>query len=390
MNGDRRMTWLREAQRKIAPKDISLLVLGGIVGFIGNALFSGDLPTSVLLIVVVTLGLVSVVSIDRFRFDADQSLRGTHEEARDHLLDLKRQIDDHHLELREELDTHLNYVHAAVAFVEDSAGRNGDRARDGRPGYDTAARAVRRATERIWVIGDYSPPAEEGAGLDPERPPARRSEYLSAIESMLIDRLNLGDPSLPRLTYRRYIQRPLDIFNEVRQREHASFQPGVWLRREDMVGDEQAFEHCARVLQVKATAARMQSDRVSIDIRLIPFLPNCPSVLLIDDDELQFTIPTRTDQPGSDFAALGLLGVLVMQDHANGTQICKPFSGLFDRLRNVSVFVKGTENERLASRTDGNSSGGLLSAPRTGNDFQGNPSGVMPRDDEGARVEKHE
>jgi hypothetical protein len=334
--------WLRETRRKITSKDFLLLVLGLVGGYAGNALYSGEVTTTVLLLVVVGLTVVACVAIDRFRFEADNSLRASHEEAAGHLVELKRQIDDHHLRLREELDEHLDYVHAAVSFVQDTVRRNGNRANGVQPGYDAPRAAVRRATKSIFVIGDYSPPSDEGLGLDPKSPPEKRSEYLAAIETMLSERLESTDLTLPRLTYRRYIQRPLDIYNEVSRRENAA-KPGILLRREDMVGDEQAFDHCARVLKVKADADRLHSDKISIEVRLIPFLPNCPSMLIVDGMEMQFTIPTRIDQPGGDYAALGLLGVLVMQDNAKGTRICSPFTDLFDRLRSFSVFVKGVD-----------------------------------------------
>lgn len=332
--------WRREAQRKITVKDVLLLLLGAITGFVGNALFSGDLTITVLLTVVAVLTVIACVSIDRFRFDAEVQLG-----------DIKREIDDHHASLREKLAVDIRHVHAEVQFVEDTgvstvegAGHENDH-RPAKPkaAYAAATDAVKHATRSIFVIGDYSPPPDEGLALDPNKPPAERSEYFAAIEDILREHSRSEDPAIPKLIYRRYIQRPLAVYDKACLRENSS-SPGIVLKKEDMVGDEQAFDHCRRALRIKADAARAGSEKVSIEVRLIPFLPNCPSVLLIDGHLMQFTIPTRIDQPGNGYAALGLLGVLVIQDHAGGTMLCTPFAELFDGLRNLSVFVKGVDD----------------------------------------------
>lgn len=346
-------TWVREIRRRFSALDVLILILGGVLGAGGNALFAKDLPIATGMLVVAALAVVSAVAIDRFRSDSEAALHSTYLDVKKQLGDLKSQIDDHHSELREQLDTHLDYVHATVSFVENVPSRNGARNTAKRAGYDVATAAVRRARRSILVIGDYSPPPEEGPGLGPE-PPVNRSQYLAAIEAMLEERLNSRDPSLPKLTYRRYIQRPLSIYNSAKARETAK-QPGIILRNRDMVGDQQMFDHCCRVLRIKASADKSHDDKVSIDLRLIPFLPNCPSVLLVDNQEMQFTIPTRIDQPGDRYAELGLLGVLVMEDHARGAKVCDPFVTLFNRLRDFSVFVRDIETDAVLIGEDGGS-----------------------------------
>ena len=341
MNDSQPDNWLNRTKRNIEAKDWVLLLVGAVLGFAGNAAFSGDLPSGTLMAVAGVLTGFSAVALDRFRHSADKAMSITHVENRKHMTALKQEIDEHHASLRRELDTHLDRVHSAAEFVPQrhrhNGGANGSKAA---AGYDVAAAAVSRARSSILVIGDYSPPPDQGSGFDPSRLPPNRDGYLEAIERMLTERLESSEPG-PPLTYRRYIQRPLNIYQQIRARE-SSTGPGAVLLPEDMGGDEQVFQHCGHVLQIRAAAAKEHSDKVRIDLRVIPFLPNSPSVLLVDEHDLQFTIPTRIDQPGDDYAALGLLGVLALQD-MRGDKICKHFVSLFDSLKTFSVFVKSVE-----------------------------------------------
>ncbi len=43
------------------------------------------------------------------------------------------------------------------------------------------------------------------------------------------------------------------------------------------------------------------------------------------------------DQPGDQFALLGLHGVMVMEDRASGSQLCDHFENLFTRLKSKSL-----------------------------------------------------
>jgi hypothetical protein len=104
-----------------------------------------------------------------------------------------------------------------------------------------------------------------------------------------------------------------------------------------MQGDLQAFDHCARVLQIAAAASTDNPPRIQVDLRLIPFLPNCPSILIVDEHDVQLIVPTRIDGPGDDFADQALLGILALQDKARGSSISWPFIDLFQRLSNFSV-----------------------------------------------------
>jgi hypothetical protein len=275
-----------------------------------------------LVIAGLVLGVLILITVDRFRAYSEEMLKRTHDE------------------LQDDLRSHLDTVHSSVRFIAES----GDQA-DGRPsrGYDAATAAVKRAEHRILIIGDYNPPAHAGPRLD--RPPAHRNEYLAAIEDMLEQRLRDYDPRQAPFTYHRFIQRPTDIYEQigVRARDQR-----VSLTAEDMVGDEQAFWHCKRVLEI----AHRANKHLDIEIRLIPFLPNCPSILLVDQRDIQFTIPTRIDElGGADTAPIqGLHGVLAMQDRKGGTQLCKPFEDLFHKLGTVSMKVIRVDDDANAGR----------------------------------------
>jgi len=116
-----------------------------------------------------------------------------------------------------------------------------------------------------------------------------------------------------------------------------------------MEGDTQAFDHCAKVLDIAAEAGKGRRKGIDIKIRLIPFLPNCPSILLVDNREMQFTIPTRIDQSNERYARQGLHGVLVMEDRQGGSQICEHFAKVFSQLQPRSLTVVKVDNGAGAS-----------------------------------------
>ncbi|WP_433041965.1 hypothetical protein [Dactylosporangium sp. CS-033363] len=324
---DRGRTLKESLSRSFGWLDVLKMGLSAALGYAIKNVVEGKASTGVVIFGFAFVTLTAVISLDRFRAASER--------------DLTARLDATHAKLNGELAQHLDYVHALVRFVPDGSANNGSRGA-AEPGYDAALAAVRKARQRLFVMGDYSPPSNEGAVLD--KLPRHRSEYLEAIEDKLRARLDDRRTDLGRLQYSRYIQRPNDIYEAIRQRE--SHHAGVVLTAADMEGDLQAFEHCARVLEIAAEAERRKlGDRIEIQIRLIPFLPNCPSILLVDDSDVQFTIPTRIDRPTDNYAQQGLHGVLAMEDFARGSQIVKPFEALFQRLVIVSQPVIKIDDE---------------------------------------------
>jgi hypothetical protein len=325
--------WYRTFRRKFTTLDILVLIIGAVLGLAGNAIFDRQTPLVFGLVALALLAIAATLAVDRLGRHAAEDLDRANKGFKD---DLYR----HYNEMEDRLKDHLSNVHASVQFIAD--GRWAQGGISTRPSYDVAEAAARRASKRIWVVGDYSPPPDHGAEYSD--PPKNRSSYLEAIEEMLKNR-HKSNEDFPILEYRRYIQRPVGLYRQIRSREAGK--PGITLTKSDMIGDLQAFDHCARVLQI-AYEARMDSPRrIQVDLRLIPFLPNCPSVLIVDDDDVQFTIPTRTDGPGDDFAALGLLGILAMKDKARGSGITWPFVDLLERLKDDSVPITKVEGAEV-------------------------------------------
>jgi len=304
-----------------------ILLLGSVLGLAGNALFNGDESTVTALLILGFITLCAAISISRFRIEIQTKSIAT--------------LEDTHKELDEKLKKHLNQVHASVSFVPDTSATKGAPTSRKRS-YDSGTAAVRGARDRIFVVGDYCPPPGEDATLD--QPPEHRFEYLQTIEDMLTQRLKVDSKSAGTLQYRRFIQRPRNVYNQIKERVNAG-NPGVVLKPEDMIGDEQVFEHCRRVLNIAGSAEKQRSDHLQVEIKVIPFLPNCPSILLVDNRDVLLAIPTRIDRPGDKFARQGMLGSLVMEDKARGSEICTPFEKLFDTLTQFSVTVIKVENK---------------------------------------------
>lgn len=298
-------------KRHIGVPDIVKMGVSAAIGAGVSLALKGNVTVGAAVTLLGIVTLVGAFSIDQLRAWSEREIRGV--------------VDD----LDNQLAMHLHDVHAGVRFVPEdtSAGRS----RNGHHGYDVATDAVKRAKKRIVVLGDYSPPPGEGPSFDV--PPENRSSYLEEIERQLEARLKLDKTDRP-FQYRRFLQRPADVYDAIARRSAAR---SVRLTRQDMAGDLQVFEHCQRVLEIASRA----NGHLSIDIRVIPFLPNAPSILLIDECELQFTIPNRIDQSVPDQGRLGLKGVLVMEDRANGTQLSVYFDEIFNTLRGARSLPVG-------------------------------------------------
>lgn len=318
----------RFLRRHFTAIDLLKIILSLASGY-GVALLVEDTRVAVGVLALSLLAASGAFALDRLRVATEDeitsALRATKDQVHADLNAINDQVSGHLGRMRRQLDRHVDLVHAGVRFVPDS---QGEEEGDG-TGYNVATEAVRKAKHRIYVVGDYSPPEGEGATL--LDPPDNRSEYLDAIEECLITRLSQNGWARTTLSYHRLIQRPPEIYAEIAQRSVN----GVELSREDMDGDLQAFGHLDRVMEIAGRAGA--NHRIDIQMRLIPFLPNCPSILLVDSEELQFTIPTRIDQPGDRFALLGLHGVMVMEDRASGSQLCDHFESLFSRLKTKSL-----------------------------------------------------
>jgi hypothetical protein len=280
-------------------------------GFGLNWILRGDATTGFAIVALCAVAIGAVVALDRLRVRA-------HKELEHAVRDLQRS---------------LREVHATVRF---------DRNESTSAGYDVATEAVRQATDEISVLGDYCPPVEAGNPL--ATLPENRDQYLQAIEDLLTKRSSTSNrhaPSKP-FKYTRYVQRPIDIYDEID--DHAK-NGTVTLQSTETDGDLQALEHCRRVMEIERGAP---PGRIEVEIRVTPFLPNAPSILVVDNKEIQFTIPERKEG-GEKHGNQALLGVLVMRDRRNGKELCEPFQQIFRSLNAISQRIIGIEPAQPAS-----------------------------------------
>jgi hypothetical protein len=235
---------------------------------------------------------------------------------------MHRSSAEHLEELHEQIDHELEHVHARVRYVPNSVGKNYRSSLAADPGYNESLQRIGEAQHSIKIIGDYSPPD----GM--LEPPANRDRYLSTIE----DRLRENSEAGKAFTYVRIIQRPDHLLADL----HEPSAPGqALLTRQAMDGDMQVFEHCAEVERIKA-AARTRS--LEIELKVCKFIPNCPSILIVDDRYVLFTIPVRHNELGSD-GKHRTHGVLHMTDLKGGQALVRYFADVFQSVANTGASV---------------------------------------------------
>jgi hypothetical protein len=286
--------------------DVFKMFVSLCAGFGLNWILRGDATTGVAIVALCAVAICAGVALDRLRVHAHAELR---------------------LAVRD-LERSLREVHATVRFEQNEMPN---------PSYDVATEAVRQATEQIRVLGDYCPPGHAGNPL--ARLPENRDEYLREIECLLENRAKAPDGRVPSkpFKYTRYVQRPIDMYGEIDKR---AANGTVSLKAAEADGDLQAMDHCRRVIDIDRAA---QPGRIEVEIRVTPFLPNAPSVLVLDNKEIQFTIPQR-EKGGEKHGSLAVLGVLVMRDRRDGKELCEPFEQLFRSLNEISQHVVSIED----------------------------------------------
>ena len=232
----------------------------------------------------------------------------------------------------------LSAVHASVKFVPES---------NERAAYLAAKSAVSAASNRILVVGDYSPPIN--SRLDQQ---AKREEYLSFIEQTIVKNAHPKHKNRvggSKFCYRRIIQRPPELYDYLSEN---STRGDIKLKREYMQGDEQMFEHIQELLKLYSSDDTVHQN-LHLEILITPFLPNCPSILVVDDSKIQFTIPHRGADPLT-FGKQKLFGVLRMEDYKKGNELTEQFAELIDNLKLHSLNVTGiseTADENISSST---------------------------------------
>jgi len=183
------------------------------------------------------------------------------------------------------------------------------------PGYIQSLKMIEQAMRRIWIIGDFSP---SWLSLNP---PRERVQYLKAIESKV--KQAIVDRTVTDFSYRRIIQRDLEIVRNVRDDRKGL------LNEDDMTGDKQVYEHCYAVQRIKVEHGH-HNDNVEVSIRLSRQIPNSPSILLVDDTCMLFTIPSTRRREVSLEQITD--GVLFFEFLEGGKQIARYFESIFNQI----------------------------------------------------------
>jgi hypothetical protein len=191
------------------------------------------------------------------------------------------------------------------------------------PGYVESLARIRAAEKSIRIIGDFSP------DWMPLVPPGKRNEYLSAIEERVKEAIL--DPTVTSFEYTRIIQRNRKIVQNVRD-------SSMRLCQSDMEEDLQAFIHSYKVQNIKDTYGS-HNDGTRVSICLSEPVPNCPSMLLVDEKYMLFTIPTQIHRPGQP-THIGTHGVMLFQELANGKAFAEDFSSVFETIKDAAIRVR--------------------------------------------------
>ncbi|MEO0518711.1 MAG: hypothetical protein AAF171_15580 [Cyanobacteria bacterium P01_A01_bin.116] len=203
------------------------------------------------------------------------------------------------------------------------------------PGYMESLARIRAAKKSIRIIGDFSP------DWMPLVPPKKRNAYFSAIEERVQEAI--ADPEITSFEYTRVIQRDKEIVQRVRE---SSDSPVKSLCQYDMLTDLDAYIHSYKVQQIKSECGS-HTDGTKVAICLSGPVPNCPSILLVDERYMLFTIPTPIPHHGqlhheqtSRTSRIGTHGVMLFEELSNGGAFSEAFSLLFTSVKEESVRVR--------------------------------------------------
>ncbi|MEZ0542535.1 hypothetical protein [Fibrella arboris] len=195
--------------------------------------------------------------------------------------------------------------------------------------YRISLEEVSKAKKSIWIVADYSPPKE------PLIATTKRQSYYDQILKLLSNKLNdntVGEP----ITYVRFMQRPDDIYKTIKANN------GIIDDGRMIEGDEQAFAHCKKILDLR----EQNRSKVIIELYVTPIIPSLPSILIVDNNELLFTIPQRKvntrQETKKHLDPVETAGVLHFTDIShNGKAIVEPFKKIIQTLSSNAETDKG-------------------------------------------------
>ena len=179
-------------------------------------------------------------------------------------------------------------------------------------GYELSLKVVQSAQKSIYIISDYSPPDRPITYTD------ERREYLSVIAEVVRKHIENNSP----FEYKRILQtnRADDVTNRILVKSH-------------LAGDGQTFEHCIEVIKL----IQENRSQVTAELFVSKPIPNSPSILIVDQKHVLFTIPSKKgviESTNHDYADLATFGVLYFEDHTG--KLATDFTRMFDSFANDS------------------------------------------------------
>lgn len=185
-------------------------------------------------------------------------------------------------------------------------------------GYELSLKIVGNAQKSIYIISDYSPPDRSIKYTD------ERRDYLSTIEGVVKKHVD----SNTQFEYKRLLQ--TDKADDIKR----------ILTRNHLRGDEQTFEHCSKVIDL------IQNNRTQVHVQLFVSkpIPSSPSILIVDQKYVLFTIPSKKEaieSMNSEYADLANFGVLYVEDHTG--KLTTDFKRMFDSFASDSKQIAKVE-----------------------------------------------
>ena len=271
-------------------------ITGILLATITQILFEKTIRTDMVLL----LGFLSVfifytvVTIEKVNKTAASSINKNHEDIIDTITSIQKDV-----------LAQVRSLGLATRWVP-----NPTIARD--EGYELSLKVVQSAQKSIYIISDYSPPDRAIKYTD------ERREYLSVIAQVVRKHIENNSP----FEYKRILQtnRADDVTNRILAKSH-------------LAGDEQTFEHCIEVIKL------IQENRSQVTAQLFVSrpIPNSPSVLIVDQKYILFTIPSKKgviESINHDYADLATFGVLYFEDHTG--KLAEDFTRMFNSFANDS------------------------------------------------------
>ena len=220
------------------------------------------------------------------------------------------------IEIKNEAEQHIHLHDIETKFLENTPRKD--------YGYLKSLDIIKKAKESIYIVGDFSPPNQKLNSTE------ERIDYLNAIEEVV--RKYLSPEEHSKFIYCRIMQRPDNIYQKLKGKDVSE---GISLTKEDMLGDEEAFKHCYEINLLKRSRPK-QTKNVDIQLSICRFVPSLPSLLIVDNKHLLFTIPKKNSSFGNS-KPISTIGVIHFIDKKDGQAIIKYFLDVFSSLQNLSI-----------------------------------------------------